>query len=137
MNLDLVPTCTPELAATVDGVDTLRELPLLCDSTLARINELYGWKEWFKQQGHDVGTLRELRFGNGLLALEAAVAGQGVLLGSRDLHQAELCAGKLSVFVDSPLNCDQAHYVVSAGEGLERPIAGQFREWLLDEADMP
>jgi len=137
MNLDLVPICAPELAATVEGIDALRGLSLLCDSTLTRVNEPYGWKEWFKQQGCDFGTLRELRFGNGLLALEAAIAGQGVLLGSRNLHQAELCAGKLSVLADRPLNSDQAYYVVSAGEGLERPIARQFREWLLDEANIP
>ncbi|MCP1675714.1 LysR family glycine cleavage system transcriptional activator [Natronocella acetinitrilica] len=136
MSLDLVPICAPQLADTVDGVDALRGMPLLCDSTLTRVDESYGWQEWFKQQGFDAGTLREMRFGNGLLALEAALAGQGVLLGSRDLHQAELDAGKLSVLADRPLNCDQAYYVVSAGEGLERPIASQFREWLLDEANV-
>ncbi len=137
MSLDLVPICAPELAATVEDVDALRRLPLLCDSTLTRINEPYGWKAWFKQQGCEVGALRELHFGNGLLALEAAIAGQGALLGSRELHQAELCTGKLSVLADRPLNSDQAYYVISAGEGLERPIAGQFREWLLDEANTP
>lgn len=137
MSLDLVPICSPELAATVDGIDTVLELPLLCDGTLTRFDEPYVWKEWFKQQGCEIGTLRELRFGNGLLALEAALAGQGALLGSRDLHQADLLAGTLTVLADSPLNCDQAYYVVSAGEGLERPIAGQFREWLLDEANIP
>jgi LysR family glycine cleavage system transcriptional activator len=45
-----------------------------------------------------------------------------------------LSAGKLVVACDSPLNCGQAYYVVSAGPGLERSIAGLFREWLLDEA---
>ncbi len=137
LSLDLVPLCAPELASSVEGIETLRGLPLLCDSTLTRVNEPYGWKEWFRQQGLDIGTLRELRFGNGLLALEAAIAGQGALLGSRELHQAELSAGKLVVLADHPLNCDQAYYVVSAGEGLERPIARQFREWLLEEAGMP
>ncbi|MDR5866177.1 LysR family transcriptional regulator [Halomonas koreensis] len=136
LSLDLVPLGAPELASTVDGIETLRELPLLCDGTLTRVNEPYGWQEWFRQQGCDVGALRELRFGNGLLALEAAIAGQGALLGSRDLHQAELAAGKLVVLDDRPLNCDQAYYVVSAGEGLERPIARQFREWLLEEAGL-
>ncbi|MFW3616548.1 LysR family transcriptional regulator [Billgrantia antri] len=134
MSLDLVPLCAPELASAVDDLDTLSRLPLLCDSTLTRFNEPYGWKEWFKQQGCDIGALRELRFGNGLLALEAAIAGQGALLGSRQLHQAELRAGKLTVLADRPLSSDQAYYVVSAGAGLERPIAGQFREWLVDEA---
>ncbi len=134
MDLELVPMCTPDLAATLTGIETLRELPLLCDSTLTRFDEPCGWKEWFKQQEIDVGTLRELRFGNGLLALEAAISGQGVLLGSRDLHQAELSAGKLVIASDSPLNCTQAYYVVSTESSLERSIASLFREWLLDEA---
>ncbi|HEV8078745.1 MAG TPA: LysR family transcriptional regulator [Marinobacter sp.] len=134
MDLELVPMCAPELAATVSCVDKLHGLSLLCDSTLARFDKPCGWNEWFKQQEYKVGAFRELRFGNGLLALEAAVAGQGILLGSRDLHQAELSTGKLVVVFDSPLKCDQAYYVVSTGPGLERPIAGLFREWLLDEA---
>lgn len=135
MGLELVPMCAPELAASVDGVEALRGLPLLCDSTLTRFDEPCGWKEWFKQQGCEIGAFRDLRFGNGLLALEAAVAGQGILLGSRALHQAELDAGKLVVAFDSPLVCDQAYYVVSAGPSVERSIAELFREWLLDEAN--
>lgn len=137
MGLELVPMCAPELAVKVDGVDSLHGLPLLCDSTLTQFDEPCGWKEWFRQQECEIGAFRELRFGNGLLALEAAIAGQGILLGSLDLHQAELSAGKLVVACASPLNCDQAYYVVSTGPGLERPIAGQFREWLLDEANKP
>lgn len=137
MSLDLVPICAPGLAATLDDVDSIRGLPLLCDSTLTRSDEPYVWKEWFRQQGCDIGTLRELRFGNGLLALEAAIAGQGTLLGSRELHRAELGAGKLTILVDCPLNCDQAYYMVSVGADLERPIARKFSDWLLEEANMP
>ncbi|WP_290649932.1 LysR family transcriptional regulator [Aquisalimonas sp.] len=136
MSLDLVPIGAPKLAATVDGVDTLRGLTLLCDNSLTRLDEPCGWKEWFKQQGCELGAARELRFGNGLLALEAAIAGQGALLGSRELHQADLCAGKLSVLADCPLDYDQAYYVLTAGAGLERPIAEEFRDWMLDEANM-
>jgi LysR family glycine cleavage system transcriptional activator len=137
MGLELVPMCAPELATSVTGLDTLRQLQLLCDNTVTRFDESCGWKEWFKQQSSEIGALRERRFGNGLLALEAAVTGQGVLLGSRDLHQAELSAGKLELVSDSPLNCEQAYYVVSAGLDQERSIARQFREWLLDEANNP
>ena len=137
MFLEQVPMCAPELATTVDSVDTLRGLSLLCDSTFTRFDESCGWKEWFKQQGSEVGPFRQLRFGNGLLALEAAIAGQGILLGSRHLHQAELSAGKLVVALDSPLNCEQAYYVVSADPSPERSITGLFREWLLDEASTP
>ncbi|GHE22024.1 LysR family transcriptional regulator [Halomonas urumqiensis] len=134
MGLELVPIGTESLAAKADVVDHISRQPLLCDSTHTRFDEPCGWKAWFRQQGREAVTLRELRFGNGLLALEAALAGQGILLGSRDLHQAELSAGKLVVATERPLHCEQAYYVVSAGTGLERPIARQFREWLLDEA---
>lgn len=134
LSLDLVPLCAPELASSVDDIEALRSLPLLCDGTLTRLNEPYGWKAWFRQQGYDGETLRELRFGNGLLAMEAAIAGQGALLGSRELHQAELSAGKLVVLADRPLDCDQAYYVVSAGPSQERSIASEFRDWLLEEA---
>ncbi len=137
MGLELVPMCAPELASTVSGIDSLRELPLLCDSTLDRFGGTFGWKEWFREQGVEPGSLRELRFGNGLLAQEAAIAGQGVLLGIRYLHQAELSTGKLELVSDRPLKCEQAYYVASAGPALERTIAGQFREWLLDEAHKP
>jgi len=68
MGLELIPMCAPELASTVTGLDTLRQLPLLCDSTLSHFDETCGWKEWFKQQNFEVEALRELRFGNGLLA---------------------------------------------------------------------
>lgn len=134
MGLELVPLCAPTLAPSVTGIDALRRLPLLCDSTLTRFDEPCGWKAWFKQQGCDPGPLRELRFGNGLLAQEAALAGQGILLGSQALHQAELNAGKLVVVNASRLPCEQAYYVVSAAPGQARAIAEQFREWLEREA---
>lgn len=138
MSLDLVPMCAPELApGSLNENGTICLQPLLCDGTLSRFDEPCGWKEWFEQQGAQTGALRELRFGNGLLALEAAVAGQGLLLGSRDLHHAELSAGKLVEVSDRPLRCKQSYHVVSTGPDLERPIAGQFREWLLDEANNP
>jgi len=134
LGLELLPLCAPDLAATLDGIEALRGLPLLSDSTLTRFDEPCGWQAWFQQQRLEFKGARELRFGNGLLALEAAITGQGVLLGSPHLHRAELSSGKLALLSGPPLRCEQAYYVVSAGLGQERPIAGQFRAWLLDEA---
>jgi LysR family glycine cleavage system transcriptional activator len=52
----------------------------------------------------------------------------------RELLLAELTSNKLEVLIDRPMLCAQAYYVVSAGPKNERPIARQFRQWLLDEA---
>ncbi|UTW04069.1 LysR family transcriptional regulator [Amphritea atlantica] len=135
MSLDLVPMSTPELVASLESVESLPKQTLLWDSTLSRFKESCGWHEWFlQQQAEHTDSLRELRFGNGLLTLEAALSGQGFLLGSKELLQAELASEKLQVAIDRPMHCDQAYYVVSAGLNSERDIARQFREWLVEEA---
>ncbi|SEQ80153.1 LysR family transcriptional regulator, glycine cleavage system transcriptional activator [Amphritea atlantica] len=138
MSLELVPMGTAELTASLKSAESLGKQTLLWDSTLSRFKDSCGWHEWFLQQASEhIGSLRELRFGNGLLTLEAALSGQGLLLGSKALLQAELAAEKLQVVIDHPMHCDQAYYVVSAGPNNERDIARQFREWLLDEASLP
>ena len=138
MDLELVPMCKPGLDTDLNSVESLRKQSLLWDSTLSRFRDSCDWKKWFQQHAcEETEPLRELRFGNGLLALEAALSGQGILLGSKDLLQAELSAEKLAVIIDHPIICPQAYYVVSAGLNNERPIAKAFREWLLDEINTP
>ncbi|MEY8199835.1 MAG: LysR substrate-binding domain-containing protein [Colwellia sp.] len=135
MSLELVPMCKPSLASSLENIKSLGEHPLLSDSTLSRVDDPCGWREWLQKQGcEEIKPLKELRFGNGLLALEAALSGQGVLLGMRNLLLPELLSNKLEVVIDRPMLCAQAYYVVSAGLNNERPIAREFREWLLDEA---
>lgn len=75
-----------------------------------------------------------IRFGNGLLALEAALSGQGILPGCKNLLTSELTSGKLEILTGHTIQCATAYYVVSAGSSNERPIAKQFRQWLIDES---
>lgn len=134
MGLDLVPMCKPGLVSAEELMELVNKNPFLFDRTLAHFDDLCGWREWFRQQGRDdVKSLKALQFGNGLLALEAAISGQGILLGVKDLLRTELDTGKLEVVVDRPIQCAQAYYVVSAGSSTERPVASEFRQWLLDE----
>ncbi len=135
MSLELVPMCKPGLASNLENIQSLDEHPLLSDSTLSRFDDPCGWREWFQEQNFEkTSPLKEMRFGNGLLALEAVLSGQGILLGMKDLLLPELLSNKLEVVIDRPMLCAQAYYVVSAGLNKERPIAREFREWLLDEA---
>ncbi|MCH8550854.1 MAG: LysR family transcriptional regulator [Natronospirillum sp.] len=138
MPLERVPMCKPGLISKTRDMALLKDNPLLCDGTLAHFEDLCGWREWLRQQGlEQAKSFRTLRFGNGLLTLEAALAGQGLLLGSRDLLSPELDAGKLQVAMDRPVHCEQAYFVVSAETSSERPIAREFREWLLGEISVP
>jgi LysR family glycine cleavage system transcriptional activator len=134
-DLELVPMGKPVPTSGTGIIELLKTNPMLRDGTLALVDDLCGWREWFRQQETEQPkSSRSLRFGNGLLALEAAISGQGILLGSKELLSLELEAGKLEVLFDRPVKCAQAYYAVSAGVSAERPIAREFREWLLEEA---
>lgn len=67
-----------------------------------------------------------------MLTVETAIAGQGSVLSSVELLRGEIQSGNLSVAFDHAITCPQAYYVVSPHHNLERPIAKEFREWLLE-----
>ena len=132
----LVPVCAPDMGRQLplSSPEKLLEYPLLSDNTGYRSAARFGWSEWCRHVGiRAQETLREHRFGNGLLALEAAVTGQGMLLASRSLVEAELSTGKLVVACDAEMPCPHAYHVVSPLAALERPIVKAFRDWVIEE----
>lgn len=134
LELVRVPMCAPGLIERLPTPRALLALPLLVDATLLRGAERSGWSEWLRAANvTPTAPLREQRFGNGLLALEAALSGQGVLLASPALTRAERDAGKLVVAFDQPLCSRLAYHVVCPPASLERPVVAAFRDWLLDE----
>ena len=141
LDVTLLPMASPTLChdgLPLPSARAVLALPLLADSTSYRCPERFGWTEWFRHAGIEPDApLRELRFGNGLLSLEAALTGQGVLLASEHVVRAELDAGKLAVAVDLPLPCPFAYHVVTSTAALERPIVQAFRAWLIDEVEAP
>lgn len=140
LEMSLLPVCSPDIGEMLPlpSPQALLNQRLLSDSTSFRSPERFGWAEWLRHVGvQSTKSLREQRFGNGLLALEAAIAGDGILLASRQLTQAELNAGKLVIAFDTELPCPFAYYVVCPYPALERPIVQAFRDWLFEEAGPP
>lgn len=137
LEVTFVPVCAPSLCESLSdrAPSALLNQPLLSDSTIYRSPERFGWTEWFRQARLPIPEgLREQRFGNGLLALEAAMTGQGVLLASKQIVQTALDAGKLVVAWDHAMPCPFKYHIVCTLPALERPIVQAFRSWLLDEA---
>lgn len=134
LDLALQPVCAPALRARLATPADILQLPLLSDATHHRTAERFGWAEWLRLAGvRAPATLREQRFGNGLLALEAAITGQGVLLASPALIQAELEAGKLVAAFPAALQAPLAYHLACTPAASERPIVTAFRDWLLAE----
>jgi LysR family transcriptional regulator, glycine cleavage system transcriptional activator len=76
-----------------------------------------------------------LTFSVGYMALDAAIAGHGVVLAYSTIAAADLAAGRLVRLFSLALPDLFAYYIVSAPGALERPKVRAFRAWLREEAD--
>jgi LysR family glycine cleavage system transcriptional activator len=67
-------------------------------------------------------------------AIQAAVGGEGVVLGRSALVADELAAGRLVRPFELSLPAGFAYYVVYPPRALKRPNVKAFRDWLMAEA---
>jgi LysR family glycine cleavage system transcriptional activator len=94
-----------------------------------------GWTEWALAAGvSGVDVSKGPRFSDGALAIQAAVTGQGVALGSKALTLEHLAAGRLVRPFKLSLVTDFAYYVVCARSRADEPGIVAFRRWLIAEA---
>ncbi|MEM9045252.1 MAG: LysR substrate-binding domain-containing protein [Pseudomonadota bacterium] len=93
------------------------------------------WKRWFAAAGlHDAYQPQKTSGLTTLLAIEGALAGQGVVLSSAELVCQDVEAGRLKKL--SPLGLAYGGYHLLCLEELAgRRSIRQFRDWLLTETD--
>ncbi len=133
--VSLVPLCSPKLVRS--GKHRLRRPEDLKHHRLLHDDTAYegrpDWEGWLREAGVDgIDPHRGLRFNQVSLALEAAIAGQGVALGMYPLAQADIEAGRLVVPFEPAIALDYAYYVVSLEDTADKRGIRAFREWLLD-----
>jgi LysR family transcriptional regulator, glycine cleavage system transcriptional activator len=91
------------------------------------------WRRWFASAGiTDINVSRGPRILETALAIDAAIAGQGIALADEILVADDLAAGRLARLCDIPL-LDNAYYLVSPASALRRRPIAAFRDWLLAE----
>ena len=93
------------------------------------------WRHWFAAAGiADVDVSRGPRILESGLAIDAAIAGQGIALADDFLVADDLAHGRLVMLCDFAL-ADSGYYLLtSGGTRPRRPIAA-FRQWLLAETE--
>ncbi len=92
------------------------------------------WATWFELaglKGIDHGCA--VRFDSAAYAVEAAVRGEGVLLGRSALVSADLAAGRLVRPFDLALASRWKYYVVYLEGALRQKKIKLFRDWLFAE----
>lgn len=134
----VTPMCSPSL---LDGDKPLRSPEdlnnhtLIFDDTHFGFFDLADWSVWFEEAGikeTDEGHGR-IRFNVADHALDAAIAGAGVVLGRRALAQGDIDAGRLVMPFDLKIKADFSFFLVHLESRVDDPNIRAFRDWLMEE----
>ena len=136
---EVFPACSPHLLEAgppLRSPEDLRHHALIHDQAVDRDPLAPTWAMWLKAAGvTSVPEAAGLTFSVGYMALDAAIAGHGVVLAYSTIAAADLAAGRLLRLFSLALPDLFAYYIVTAPGALERPKVRAFRDWLRQEAD--
>jgi LysR family transcriptional regulator, glycine cleavage system transcriptional activator len=132
MKEDHFPVCSPKL---LKG-----RYPLHAPGDLARHTLLHDvftvdWAIWLRSAGIDnIDPHRGPTFLSSDYAIQAAIRGEGIVLGRSALIADDLAAGRLVRPFELSLPAGFAYYLVHPARALKRPNVKAFRDWLMAEA---
>jgi len=129
---DLFPVCSPALLADGPAPERPEDLARF---TLLHDRDREGWRRWFAALGSDHADGHGPVFSQTSLAIDAAVAGQGVALARSALAALDLAAGRLVRPIAAALPAGYAYWIVCPKQHADRPAIRRFRSWLLEQAD--
>lgn len=136
---EVFPACSPRLLEAGPPLrtpDDLRHHALIHDQAVDRDPLAPTWPMWLKAAGvGGIAAASGLTFSVGYMALDAAIAGHGVVLAYSTIAAADLAAARLVRLFSLALPDLFAYYIVTAPGALERPKVRAFRDWLRQEAD--
>ncbi len=124
----LTPVCAPSLAPR-GKAKAWHDLPLL---TVRGGREM--WRDWFLMTNETPVSPPSHSFDTFLIALEAAKAGAGVLLGSRPLVDTALARHEISRLSDLELPSPNGHFLAYRAEKALAPAQRACVNWFLREA---
>jgi len=128
---EVSPVCSPEL---LQGEHALRTPNDLKHHRLIHDNFRIDWATWLRAAGlDDINPNNGVRYESAAYAVEAAVHGEGVLLGRSALVSADLVAGRLVRPFDLALKSRWNYYVVYPDGALRQRKVRAFRDWLFSE----
>lgn len=128
------PVCSPHLQPSVQAI---REIADLSRFVLIHDQQRAGWAEWLHALQVDVSQFpidRGPRFSSTSLAIDAALAGQGIALARSALVQLDLSAGRLIRPLTAQVEADFSYWIVCPGGKADVPRIRKFSNWLIAQA---
>ena len=133
----IAPMCSPDLLDgphPLDGPEDLAHHTLLHDDSTVPLGPSPYWRMWLRLAGHpNIDASRGPRFSFADHALQAAIQGQGVVLGRLSLAGTELAAGRLVRPFGDALPTEFGYYLVHPDIKPLPPKVAAFRSWVLKE----
>jgi LysR family glycine cleavage system transcriptional activator len=129
------PVMTPAMAAQFPTPESLMGGPLIFDDSISFLEPRSDWQAWFRVMGLDFAPTHGPRFSQADHALDAALAGVGVVLGRRALVVKDIADGRLVAPFPVALNTGVRFRFLCALGAEDRPQIAAFRDWMMAEID--
>lgn len=96
------------------------------------------WDDWFRASGFDVPHFSPVMISNNYpLLLNAAVKGEGIVLGWHHLIRSLVDEGTLCRLFDAPLRVDRGYYLKVNQVSLDKPHVQEFIDFVLTNLSAP
>lgn len=136
-----LPVCSPGLPSPERPLRSPADLArhvLIHDETIDDEERQPSWREWLAGVGQPLENADHgLRVSNAVLAVEAALAGQGVALALLPLVAMDVAAGRLMIPFQQSVPSPYAYFLVIHPSVAGRAPVAAFRDWLLNECRQP
>ena len=125
--------CAPEQAGRIQESGDLAGIPLLHYTDIPPDWEWPTWPTFLQRTGIDgAGAGRDIGLGRGLI-MDAARAGQGLVLTNTTLAHDDIAAGRLERPFDVSMAVDGGYWLLTPLARPARPEVAAFRDWLCGE----
>ena len=131
---DFFPVCNATLQAAIRMPQDLAAHTLLHERGGRHLAHHPTWRQWLDEVGvPQIDATRGPAFSEALMALQAAIDGQGVALGQGLLVEYDIAAGRLMRPLATEASLRLSYYLIHPHQAAEHAGFAPFRQWLVDE----
>ena len=134
-----VIVCSPGRNFVTLKIETDEGLHGIGDATLLHVDADDGswvrWPRYLRVAGLPANTRTGLHFTNYVQATQAALGGQGIMLGWRSITGDLVREGRLVAFLDAPMIPPDGFYLVTAPHPRAAATCGAIETWLAAAAE--